>query len=298
MKKIILILSLSVFAIATHGDTVFDTFGPGDTYYQQAGWDVGWYNPTPTLQPEAAMQFTALTSGNLATVDLGLVYFPNLGPANVYLYGDLGGTPDNANQTFLGSATPTALFGTTDSSVVSISVAGTIPVTMGTTYWLVLKPTSIYMHDSWQFSWPVITGIGYASYDDINWFFNSSALAAFRLTATAYAAQVQPPINADGSSIFNSRRGVIAVRFTLTYGGVATCTLPPATIAVTRTAGGVTGDVNESVYTASADTGSNFRISGCQYIYNLPANALGVGIYRVDIMINGQVVGSTNFELR
>jgi hypothetical protein len=56
--------------------------------------------------------------------------------------------------------------------------------------------------------------------------------------------------------------------------------------------GGTTGAVDESVYTGSADTGSNFRISSCQYIYNLSADALGVGTYRVDIKINDTVVGS------
>jgi len=112
-----------------------------------------------------------------------------------------------------------------------------------------------------------------------------------------YAGQVQPPINADGSSNFNVRRGVVPVRFNLTLGGVATCDLPPATIAVTRTAGGVIGQVNESDYSGNADTGSNFRISSCQYVYNLNARALGVGTYRVDILINGQVIGSATFGL-
>jgi hypothetical protein len=113
----------------------------------------------------------------------------------------------------------------------------------------------------------------------------------------AYAGQIQPPINPDGTSTFNYRRGVVPVKFNLTLGGVATCELPPATIAVTRTAGGVIGSVNESVYTANADTGSNFRIDSCQYVYNLNSRALGVGTYRVDILINGQVVGSAVFAL-
>jgi hypothetical protein len=112
-----------------------------------------------------------------------------------------------------------------------------------------------------------------------------------------YAGQVQPPINADGTSNFNFRRGVVPVRFNLTLGGVATCDLPPATIAVTRTAGGVIGQVNESDYSGNADTGSNFRISSCQYVYNLNARALGVGTYRIDILINGQVVGNATFGL-
>jgi len=113
-----------------------------------------------------------------------------------------------------------------------------------------------------------------------------------------YAGQVQQPINADGTSVFSVRRGVVPVKFTLTQGGVATCALPPATIALTRTAGGTTGAIDESVYSGSADTGSNFRIDSCQYAYNLSASALGVGTYRADIIINGQVVGSGIFQLK
>jgi hypothetical protein len=119
-----------------------------------------------------------------------------------------------------------------------------------------------------------------------------------QIVIPTYAAQVQAPINPDGSSTFNVRRGVVPVKFNLTLGGVATCDLPPATIAVTRTAGGVNGEINESVYNGNADSGSNFRIDNCQYVYNLNARALGVGTYRVDILIDGQVVGNGTFELR
>lgn len=125
-------------------------------------------------------------------------------------------------------------------------------------------------------------------------------IGAFEVQAvpSPYVGQVQQPINADGSSVFSVRRGVVPVKFTLTQSGVATCALPPATIALTRTAGGTTGAVDESVYSGSADTSSNFRISNCQYIYNLSASALGVGTYRVDIKINNQVVGSGIFQLK
>ena len=51
-------------------------------------------------------------------------------------------------------------------------------------------------------------------------------------------------------------------------------------------------------YTGSADTGSSFRISNCQYVYNLSASALGVGTYRADIKINGTVVGNAIFQLK
>ena len=97
--------------------------------------------------------------------------------------------------------------------------------------------------------------------------------------------------------MFNVRRGVVPVKFTLTLNGVPTCDLPPATIALYRMGTGGNQQIDESVYSGPADTGSNFRIDGCQYIYNLSASALGVGTYRVDIMIDGQVVGSGTFQL-
>ena len=92
------------------------------------------------------------------------------------------------------------------------------------------------------------------------------------------------------------RRGVVPVKFT--QDGVATCALPAATIAVTRTSGGTTGAIDESVYVMAADNGSNFRIDSCQYVYNLGVNALGVGTYRIDIKINGQTIGSASFQLK
>ena len=123
-------------------------------------------------------------------------------------------------------------------------------------------------------------------------------------TSNGYSAQVQSPIDADGTSVFTVRRGVVPVKFTLSGSGGCgggttgtTCDLPAAAIAVTRTAGGVLGQVNESVYSSQADTGPNFRIQDCQYHYNLNSSALGAGTYRVDILINGQVVGSATFQL-
>jgi len=98
------------------------------------------------------------------------------------------------------------------------------------------------------------------------------------LQTPGYKAFVQPPINADGSSIFKASRGVVPVKFTLAQGGSPTCSLPPATISVSRIAGGTLGTVEESTYLTNADNGSNFRIDSttCQYVYNLAASDLGV----------------------
>ena len=74
--------------------------------------------------------------------------------------------------------------------------------------------------------------------------------------------------------------------------------LPSQSEGLLQYVGGPLGQIDESIYVSPADTGSNFRIDSCQYIYNLSASALGVGTYRVDIKINGQVVGSAVFGLK
>ena len=125
-----------------------------------------------------------------------------------------------------------------------------------------------------------------------------SSLSPFVIAKLRFKAQVQQPVNSDGTSVFNVRRGVVPVKFTLTHDGAATCALPAATIALTRTSGDTTGAIEESVYSGSADTGSNFRINSCQYVYNLSASALGVGTYRADIKINGTIVGNAIFQLK
>jgi hypothetical protein len=111
-------------------------------------------------------------------------------------------------------------------------------------------------------------------------------------------AHIQQPIDADGSSVFNAKRGVIPVRFTLTVNGAATCRLPPATITLTRTWGGTIGPVDESLYAGAADDGPNFRIADCQYVYNLAASSLGSGQYRVAIVIDDIEIGHAEFSLR
>lgn len=125
-----------------------------------------------------------------------------------------------------------------------------------------------------------------------------SSLSLFIVAQPVLAAQVQQPVNADGSSTFNATRGVLPVKFTLTSGGVPTCDLPPSTIALTRTGGPSPGPIDEPVYVMAADTGSNFRVAHCQYVYNLAAKSLGVGSYLVKININGMVVGSATFALK
>ena len=120
------------------------------------------------------------------------------------------------------------------------------------------------------------------------------------LQGSPYQALVESPIDADGSSEFSTVRFALPVRFTLAENGVPTCTMPAATVAVTRTAGRNAGVVSERNYIAPGDKGSDFRINRgtCQYVYRLNTASMGPGTYRVDIKIKGTIVGDAVFTLR
>ena len=83
-------------------------------------------------------------------------------------------------------------------------------------------------------------------------------------------------------------------------GSTPTCTLPPATIQITKAPGAATGAVNEPLTIQPADNNSQFRIAGCNYMYNLDTSSLtGAGRYKVEVVINGSpVAGAASFDLR
>jgi hypothetical protein len=120
------------------------------------------------------------------------------------------------------------------------------------------------------------------------------------LKTSVYEAFVQPPINSDGSSVFSAKRGVVPVKFTITRDELPVCTVADATISLLRTAGSTTAPIDESTYLGASDSGSYFRVdpTACQYIYNLSVSSFGVGTYRVNISIDGVVVGSAVFALK
>jgi hypothetical protein len=122
----------------------------------------------------------------------------------------------------------------------------------------------------------------------------------FQLISTRYAAVVKPPIAADGTSVFRSGRGVVPVKFSLSYDGVTTCDLGPSTIALFQTAGTVVGPVTLSSYTLPADNGAFFRAdaAACQYVYNIATAALASGTYVAKILIDNIPVGAATFGIQ
>jgi len=112
-----------------------------------------------------------------------------------------------------------------------------------------------------------------------------------------YRALVRPPINADGSSVFRAGRAVIPVKFRLTQYGSPTCNLLPATLSISKVKRGTLSVMEERVRRAD-DSNMRLGASACQYHYNLETSDLGIGTFRVDISINGIMVGHAAFTLR
>jgi hypothetical protein len=127
---------------------------------------------------------------------------------------------------------------------------------------------------------------------------NFNVYASSFVLPAALAAAVQQPIDADGSSTFKANRGVVPVKFALSKDGSPTCELPPATLRLTRIEGASPGPIDESLYTGSPDSGSDFRITDCRYHYNLNPRPLGPGSYLAEILINGTAAGAARLELK
>jgi hypothetical protein len=102
-----------------------------------------------------------------------------------------------------------------------------------------------------------------------------------------YAAQVQPPLKDDGSSII-VRGEQVRIRFTLLADGAPTRDLPLAKLSFS-----LLKDPTDVLLRA------NFDISGCEYAYNLPTEALTPGIpYQIMILIHGIEAGSALFRVQ
>jgi YVTN family beta-propeller protein len=275
--------------VATASNTVVGTVTVGATPYA-VGQFVGFVNPGLGLNTPPGTNVTAQPRDSVTGTNPVKVTYPSVSQGgNTTLTTSASGPPPPAGFS-LGD--PATYYDVTTTA----SFSG--PVTVCITYnpGQYADPSSLHLLHYEGNAWTDVT----TSHDTTNHVIcgQVSSLSLFVLAEWTLAAQIQQPISADGSSTFNATRGVVPVKFTLASGGVPTCALPPATIALTRTGGPSPGPVDEAVYMMAADVGSNFRITDCQYLYNLAAKALGPGSYVVTIKFNGITTGSARFDLK
>lgn len=316
MAAAVFALAAPITVLAT-GTLDQENTATGTAFGQIGTWDGD--GSSPTLH---AQTFVAGISGNLDQIDIPLRVVGNPGvPLTVEIRTTSGGQP---TATTIGGASVAQASVQSCACLMSdfstfrwdsITLTSPAPVVAGAMYALVLSapgaagnifgigdvggaPTRSAYEWAGDGADTYFAGTHFSQ--PLGWYDTEHDLA-FKTYVTAtptYSAVVGQPINADGSSAFKANKGVVPVKFTLSAAGSPTCSLPAATISLTRTSGADPGSVNESAYLLAADTGSNFRISDCQYIYNLNLKLLPAGDYTVEINIGGAVVGSADFELR
>jgi hypothetical protein len=195
MNKVVLLGVAGLLAATARANTIaFNTFGPGDTYSANQGYNIAGASSQIGYESTAA-QFTSGATGVLSQVDLGITNVNNgTGLFEVFLYGNASGMPNNANQVLLGSGTPSASFGS-NNSVVSVSPLTSVSLTSGSTYWLVVKPGASGVLDAWNVSLPNVPGSVDNSVNDSTWFSNTLGLPAFRLIVSGQGSAVPEQVS-------------------------------------------------------------------------------------------------------
>jgi hypothetical protein len=109
---------------------------------------------------------------------------------------------------------------------------------------------------------------------------------------------VLPPVNPDGTSVFKAR-STIPLKFMLIDCSAGITDLV-ATLSYAKVDNSVAGTVNESVSTAAATTGNQFRYDADtgQYVFNWSTRGLSSGTYQLSIDLGDGVTRTVNLDLR
>ena len=160
-----------------HADvTAYNNLGPGDSYSGN-GWIV--YGPLTSPPWTHAFQFTAAASGPITRILVPIQHLSGGSQFRFELYSDTGSTPD-ASLGIIGIAT-----GFDNSSPplpppVELPAANTIPITSGTTYWLVAFGVGD-VQGTWHANNQSITGLRAYRFSDPPWTTGTVEIGAFRI---------------------------------------------------------------------------------------------------------------------
>jgi hypothetical protein len=146
--------------VATASTTLFNTFGPGDSYAPSSGWAFGLANPSPVQMGETANQFGfgGSTSYYLDTIELAASLFEGTNEINVRLTSDAAGEPGATIETF-NFKDAMGPYGQNNPILVGNSVLHPV-LSPGTNYWLVAyTPYAADTIAVWLNSSPPVQGL-------------------------------------------------------------------------------------------------------------------------------------------
>ncbi len=185
-------LALIVFVVprSAMADTFFSDLGSPVSYQGCCGWIVSGGGSVTGSASAYASLFTSLITGSVTQIDVGVTY-----NTSTPLPFDASVWTENASDglgTELASwtnLTPTASLGTSSNSLVTISDISGLSLTAGTSYFVVLTPTSL-SDDSlniWNVNAQGVDGLVLFSSDDATWVSDSTSnpIGAFDILGTA-----------------------------------------------------------------------------------------------------------------
>lgn len=120
-------------------------------------------------------------------------------------------------------------------------------------------------------------------------------------------AFVQPPISADGSTVFPAKTKTIPVKFTYINCDEPTCVLPQGRIQLSRPVwtkeGGRLVPVDKRIYSTQSDGKLYFASNPAtgEYVYNVAASQLTRGKYQAQLIVGPpqeMIIGNATFSIQ
>ena len=165
-----LVLSGSITSVAI-ANSIYSTFGPGDTYTTTSEWNIGTAGGYSHATP-----FTPTNDALLGSIVLAASYFSGTNQFTLDLMGDSGGLPGSIIESFLFSGVPAEPTG----GIVYHQSTLQPYLYAGTQYWLVAS-TDSSNHLSWKDNNLGLIG-SYSSANASGWqYFPDLPVPAFRL---------------------------------------------------------------------------------------------------------------------
>jgi hypothetical protein len=112
----------------------------------------------------------------------------------------------------------------------------------------------------------------------------------------AYSGLLQP-VNSDGTSVFKAG-STIPVKMALTDAAGQPLSGAVAHLTLAKVSGSVVGTEQEAVSTSAATTGTLFRATGDQYMFNLSTKGLAAGTWRLKVALDDGTEHTTLISLR
>jgi len=193
------IVSALAATAAAHADEAFSSFGTGNSFDQNNGYNVA--SATSGLsQQSLAFQFTSQVSGNVGAIEFAALYGSGSGVVRVGLYEDNGDLVGN----LLVVDSPTVQLG---QKLYQINIPSfvQVPLTANTKYWIGLQAQDDTFI-GWNFADPAVTGVGSFNFDTGSPNTGTADLSAFRVTTQAVPEPATMVALAAGVGVMLRRR--------------------------------------------------------------------------------------------